>query len=591
MSVLSIIKKKNRHILVQNGAAFLGLIVLIVTMTMTFVYYLIFVQVMNDEGMFMYFSQLAINHELSEIKTFPELEKIWQKEAKDYAPAPDYFDVVETLMAITERYGFKNPYELTPEVFETMTEQDKKDFANQYYYYSISVLEEGLQEGSGIMGPVYVYRDGDVYRVLINGDTEKTLSLGDAIIDDSDQPVDAGAYIITESDVLENFLFRKMPVIVDESGDICYGIVTQLKESDAEGYLLLYANRSIIGERPRRYVDRLLERIVLLIVIAAALYGVMFYLITVKPLVAVKEGLQRFTETRDADRLLENMSRIKSKNEIGRLTDDIKTMGSKLKEYERAVQEQARAATELALASEIQFSMLPDKFPDASQEKRFEIYASMKSAKEVGGDLYDFFFVDDDHLVLEVGDVSGKGVPAALFMMMAKTMVKDKATMGRTPGELLREVNEELITGNSASLFITIGLMVVELSTGKVTEVNAGHMNPVILSSGGKFEMKKECHSMVVGIMEGMEYEETHWQLKRGDKIFIYSDGVTEAENEQGQQFGNSKLVDVLNEVKDRSQKDILEHVAKAVAEFEAGADQSDDLTMLGFTYFGVEKE
>ncbi len=116
-------------------------------------------------------------------------------------------------------------------------------------------------------------------------------------------------------------------------------------------------------------------------------------------------------------------------------------------------------------------------------------------------------------------------------------------------------------------------------------------MNPVIFSSGGSYEMKKESHSMVVGIMEGMEYEETHWQLHRGDKIFIYSDGVTEAENVQGQQFGNSKLVDVLNEVKDRSQKDILEHVAKAVAEFEAGADQSDDLTMLGFTYFGAEKE
>ncbi len=585
--------KKNKHILVENGAAFLGLMIVLVVMVLSFVYFLVYVQIMNDEGVFMYSDQHNINKQLSDVSVLPQLEEIWKKEASEYEENYEFLDVFNTVFDIADKYGFVEPSAITAELLDSMSDEDRQEYAKNYYYWVVSTFEaeDDNQGDSGIKGPVYVCRYGNEFRVILNGDREKTMAVGTVIKDMTGGILDLSKYVVSDEDMSANYMLSKMVSFCDDRGESCFGIVTRPMLKQANGYLLTYVNSSAVSGRPLKYVNRLLQRIILLMVIAAAAYMILFYRITVRPLRAVKNGLQEFTASRDADKLVEDMKKIRSRNEIGRLTDDISDMAVKLKEYEKVVQEQAKAATELALASEIQISMLPDRFPDASSEKRFDLYASMKPAKEVGGDLYDFFFVDEDHLVLEVGDVSGKGVPAALFMMMVKTMVKDKASLGKKPGELIREVNEELIESNRAAQFITIGYMVVELSTGNVTEVNAGHMNPVVFRAGGSYEMIKSPHSMVVGIMEDMEYEETSWKLGPGDRIFIYSDGVTEAENSLGEQFGNDKLVDILNEVSDRSQKEVLEHVGKAVSEFAAGADQSDDITMLGFTYYGTAKE
>jgi serine phosphatase RsbU (regulator of sigma subunit) len=583
-------RKKNRHILVENGAAFFVLMLFIVLTTMFLVYFLIAIQMLNDEGIMLYAKQVSLDRELSQFKAFSGVEDIWMEEKDNYPLDLDSTYVLDEMFELSDKYGLPDPYYITPEILQSMTNEDRERFAQLSYcwIYYLMGSYDGVQENSDIKGPVYIYRDGDAYSVLINGDNDPTISVGTPILGLTGRPLDPARYLVGDLDLVENDLYNRLMAFKDDRGITCYGMATAIRESDAKGYLLTYVEEEAVTGRPKRNVNSLMSVIIIIMALAAAVYMILFYFITVRPLIRVKEGLQRFTDSKNINRLLEDMRSIKLLNEIGRLSDDISDMAVMLSDYQKVVQEQAKAATELSLAKEIQLAMLPAEFPDTKEEERFDIYASMKPARDVGGDLYDFFFADDDHLVLEVGDVSGKGVPAALFMMMAKTMVKDRFSLGKAPGELMKEINEALLANNKAALFITIGFLVVELSTGRVVEVNAGHMDPVLMRSGGEYKMQKYPHSMVVGIMEDMEYVEREWTLEPGDKLFIYSDGVTEAENINGKQLGNDRLVRILNEVRDRSQKEILEYVDSKVSEFADGADQSDDITMLGFTYYGT---
>ncbi len=249
--------------------------------------------------------------------------------------------------------------------------------------------------------------------------------------------------------------------------------------------------------------------------------------------------------------------------------------------------EAVRMNEELSLATKIQTNMLPDIEPPFLGNESFDLYAFMEPAREVGGDLYDFFFIDDDHLALVIADVSGKGVPAALFMMESKTMIKGKAASGMLPSEILAEVNEGLMEHNKEQLFMTTYLMIIELSTGKVTESNAGHCTPVLYHKGRKFRPVRGKRSMALCLNEGIPFIDNEWKLKSGDKLFLYTDGVTEATNADKKLFGPEGLVGALNEVTDRSQKEIIEHVKKRIDEFVKDAPQFDDITMLGFTYLG----
>ena len=213
----------------------------------------------------------------------------------------------------------------------------------------------------------------------------------------------------------------------------------------------------------------------------------------------------------------------------------------------------------------------------------------MDPAKEVGGDFYDFFLVDDDHLCMVMADVSGKGVPAALFMVIAKTLIKNQAMLGKSPSEILFNVNNQLCDGNEVELFVTVWLAVLELSTGKGKAVNAGHEHPCLRRAGQNYELIQYRHSPAVAVMEGMNFREHDFELHPGDQLFVYTDGVPEATSAEKELFGAERMLDALNADPDAEPGQVLINVRKAVDGFVKEAEQFDDLTMLCLKYFGPE--
>ena len=262
-----------------------------------------------------------------------------------------------------------------------------------------------------------------------------------------------------------------------------------------------------------------------------------------------------------------------------------------MEDYQRNIMtmtlEKERVDTELALATRIQTDMLPNIFPAFPERSEFSVYASMTPAKEVGGDFYDFFFIDHDRLALVIADVSGKGIPAAMFMMMAKSMIQTQASAGASPQLVLETVNRLICENNREKMFVTVWLGILDLKTGILTAANAGHEYPMLKTAGGPFEMIKDRHGFVLGGMKGMKYKEYQLQLTPGSKLFVYTDGVAEAMNGSKEQFGLDRTLEALNAAKDSTPDDILRSVEDAVVGFVQGAEQFDDLTMMCIVYNG----
>lgn len=286
---------------------------------------------------------------------------------------------------------------------------------------------------------------------------------------------------------------------------------------------------------------------------------------------------------------------IRSKDEIGILYQSLKQMEADINAYIRdlvnVTSEKERIGAELSIATQIQADMLPRIFPAFPERDEFDLFASMTPAKEVGGDFYDFFLIDDDHLGLVMADVSGKGVPAALFMVIAKTLIKNRAQLGESPAEILKHVNEQLCQGNEAELFVTVWLAVIEISTGKGMAANAGHEHPVIRRAGGQYELVVYRHSPAVAAMEGIRFREHPFELHPGDSLFVYTDGVTEAKNAKKELFGTERMLAGLNREADAAPRVLLANVHEEINAFVGDAPQFDDITMMGLTYFGQKKE
>ena len=214
----------------------------------------------------------------------------------------------------------------------------------------------------------------------------------------------------------------------------------------------------------------------------------------------------------------------------------------------------------------------------------------MTPAKEVGGDFYDFFLIDDDHLAMVMADVSGKGVPAALFMVIAKTLIKNAAQLGEySPAKVLMSANEQLCEGNEAELFVTVWLAIMEISTGKGKAANAGHEHPTLRRKDGKYELVEYRHSPAVATMDGIRFKEHDFELHPGDSLFVYTDGVAEATNAKNELFGTDRMLQALNKDPGAAPKKILAAVKSSVDEFVGEAPQFDDITMLGMVYYGNE--
>lgn len=308
----------------------------------------------------------------------------------------------------------------------------------------------------------------------------------------------------------------------------------------------------------------------------------------VKPIVSITKEADGFA-SHDAH-FSDKLKEIHSNDEIETLARSIEKMGIDIQVYikdlMRVTSEKERISAELSVASGIQAGMLPKNFSPYPGHPGVQLYASMMPAKEVGGDFYDFFWTGKNKLWLVMGDVSGKGVPAAMFMVIAKALIRNEATLEYEPSEICERVNEQLCEENEQGLFVTCWLGCVNLSTGIMKFANAAH-NPPVLYDGDTYKFLEQKSGIMLAAMEGSKYVQHQIQLKEGSRLFLYTDGVTEAQNKDGALFGESLLLGALAKTAALSAKDAINVVNAEVERFAGGAEQADDITALAF---GLDK-
>ena len=366
-----------------------------------------------------------------------------------------------------------------------------------------------------------------------------------------------------------------------------------LKDSSGKTTAILCVQRQmdIMVNVRNSYLNKVLFLMTVLVIFVIIVQTIYLHKVFLKPVKKITEEASRFAME---NTLPENkLTKIVHTNdEICVLADSIDNMEEKIVKYVRDLTditaEKERINAELSLATRIQVSMLPNVFPPFPDRKEFDIYASMTPAKEVGGDFYDFFLTDDDHLCLVMADVSGKGVPAALFMMSAKIILANYANMGKSPSEILTAANNAICSRNNEDMFVTVWLGILEISTGKLQAANAGHEYPALKKADGNFELFKDKHGFVIGGMEGAKYKQYDIQMEKGDTLFLYTDGVPEATDRKEQLFGTERMLAALNISPDASPKQLLENVRKETDRFADGAEQFDDLTMLCIRWEGT---
>lgn len=321
------------------------------------------------------------------------------------------------------------------------------------------------------------------------------------------------------------------------------------------------------------------------ILIFGALFILIFYLVrklVVRNIHKINESLSAIT-----DGNLDTVVDVRSHLEFDSLSNDINATVDTLKRYIKEAEE--RIDAELAFAKAIQHSALPTVHPLYDNRKEFDIFASMHTAKEVGGDFYDFYFIDEDHLAFLIADVSGKGIPAAMFMMRSKTIIKSYAESGMSVEEVFTLANEKLCEGNDAGMFVTAWMGILNIRNGKVLFANAGHNHPLVKHSDGTFEYLKSRAGFVLAGMEGVRYRKNELVLEPGDAIYLYTDGVTEATDLNEELYGEDRLHSILEKYKDESMEVICSEIKKDVDMFAGEAPQFDDITMLALKFKGQE--
>ena len=310
----------------------------------------------------------------------------------------------------------------------------------------------------------------------------------------------------------------------------------------------------------------------------------------VKPLNTIT---QRISNISDQDMEFKMDDEYRTGDEIEVLAESFANISHRTVEYvdqlTTVTAEKERMRTELDMARQIQASMMPSIFPAFPERKEFDIYATVEPAKGVGGDFYDFFLIDEDHLCMVMADVSGKGIPAALFMMVCKIILQSCAMLGKSAAEILTKTNEAICSNNRQGMFVTVWLGILEISTGKLICSNAGHEYPTFRLDEKGFKLVKDKHGFVIGGMNGSKYTEYQIDLKPGDKLFVYTDGLAEAMNSEEKMFGTDRIVDTLNKDPEADPEMILGNMREAVKDFVEEAEQFDDLTMLCMEYKGIE--
>ena len=372
------------------------------------------------------------------------------------------------------------------------------------------------------------------------------------------------------------------------------GLVPVL-DSSGEAVAILAADLNmdeIIQTLFRYILILLIEIIILSALFLSALYRWIDRRV-ILPMTKLEQAANGFVESShgqdDPEALTLQNPDIHTGDELESLSDALITMSHDMKRFMKNLlkisAEKERIGAELNVATQIQADMLPRIFPAFPGRSEFDLYATMSPAKEVGGDFYDFFLIDEDHLALVMADVSGKGVPAALFMVIAKTLLKNRAQAAGAddlhPGKILADVNNQLCEGNEAELFVTVWLGILTISTGELISASAGHEYPAVYRKGEGFALVKDRHGPPLATFEGLRYREDEIKLNHGDALFIYTDGVTEATNGDQELFGEERMVNALNVYAEKTPDEIIRGTRHDIDAFVKDAPQFDDITML----------
>ena len=507
------------------------------------------------------------------------------KVSTDVVLDEDFREAYKRFMpGLLERYGAKNFNYLNPSDFPDFSPEEQAVYAHLWYYSLIDEINS-LQEYYGFSGIAVLDVSGSRFgSIFCLGTTETGLdrqTLENIIAEENKRN---GTLDKTAKAEQAEAAFGM--AYCGKKGDWFVGYYPLLSMTESSRYAVC-----IVGDLNEfnRSLSAQLIRILLFgfVVIAVFAWLLIWFLNrkTVRPVTQLQKSVRRYTDDKDAGQIVADMEKVRLGNEIGILAGDISHLAEEMERYTREnmdlVAEQERISTEMNLARDIQAAALPSRFPAFPERTEFELYASMTPAKEVGGDFYDFFLIDDDHLALVIADVSGKGIPAALFMMTAKALIKNELMNGNDPAQALARVNQQLWEGNTSATFVTVWLAVVELSTGRGTACNAGHENPVLYRTGEKFELQKYKHDPLVGVRINAQYHNRAFTLRPGDCLFVYTDGVPEANDSAGKMFGEERLEDTLNRNANADPETLIRSVYDAVDRFVGDAMQSDDTTML----------
>lgn len=516
-------------------------------------------------------------------------------EALSRAATSDLEDYRDVYNQFDAKYGYEWEYILTSSDVQSMS-QEEQEALSKYYYEDIRKYASYTREETRIVikGPIIAGgRAGEPLRVYYSDSEVYNFAPGEVLNIPEKQLKQALSDSETAETVSDPVLSTIQIIGIPGKRETVNGVSCRIAAGgpDLVSLVIMGVDEAYLKKESAGAILRMIVIDILISVLLGFVLMYILYLLILRPVTRIQKGLHVYVENGDTDQVVKTMGSVQAGNEIGRLAGDIGNMVQVLEAHVRARQqledEQEKLAAELENAARIQMAMLPKVFPDRSLDPRLELYASMVPAREVGGDLYDFFMVDPDNLALVIADVSGKGIPAALFMMEAKTLVREITRPDIPLDEIMGRVNHRLCAFNEEQQFITTWMMTVNLTTGKALEVNSGHTKPVLSRCQNSYKLVRNTHDLPLGIRDNLTFTVHEWQLEPGDRIFVYTDGVSEAENGSREQFGTDRMLAALNEKCQASQKETLDFVSDSVRAFVGAAPQTDDMTMMGMTFFG----
>ena len=450
------------------------------------------------------------------------------------------------------------------ELVQTQLELNKKENNLEYFYVVIPrendmvyIWDAGSEGEEGVCGlldtdPYYEGGEENMMKAFAKGAEDVLL-----ITDSEDYGYLASAYV----------------AVLDSSGE-----PVALAAVDI--------SMEMINEQINRFIANSFILTFIIFVIASVIYYFYIKKIIVTPVKTLASAVEEYVNNKEKGKKKRAFAlEPPSNDEIGELYSSVDQMeidiDNYIKDLRAVTAEKERIGAELNIAARIQADMLPSIFPPFPDRKEFDIYATMDPAKEVGGDFYDFFLVDDDHLAMVIADVSGKGVPAALFMVIAKTLMKDQSFFTISPKAIFETVNNRLCENNASQMFVTAWMGVMEISTGIVKAASAGHEYPALRKANGEFEILIDKHGLALAAMEDVKYTEYEFTIEQGGTLYVYTDGVAEATNKKNELFGTERMINALNKDPSADPQTLLSNVRASIDKFVGEREQFDDITML----------